>query len=92
MWGLSEAGDGRPEGLLSCEAAEERSAGTGLFLTPPRSPAVTPVFVTWRFGYWSATSPSSPVRMRITSATGIRKIFPSPISPVRAASAIVVAT
>ena len=28
----------------------------------------------------------SPVRMRITESTGLMKILPSPISPVRAAS------
>ena len=36
----------------------------------------------------SASSPFSPVRTRVTPATGIDQIFPSPIEPVCAAAAI----
>src|SRR5439155_12929405 len=36
----------------------------------------------------TAASPLSPVRTRIASATGMRKILPSPMLPVRAASQI----
>jgi uncharacterized membrane protein len=36
----------------------------------------------------SASAPASPVRMRVTDSTGRTQIFPSPILPVRADSAI----
>src|SRR5690606_2798859 len=39
-----------------------------------------------------ASSPVSPVRMRMTSSTGVTKILPSPMRPVRAASVMVATT
>src|SRR5262249_50062711 len=39
-----------------------------------------------------ASSPRSPVRIRITSSTGVIKIFPSPMLPVWAAAIIVSTT
>src|SRR5262245_26659341 len=49
---------------------------SSLVTSPPRPPLFVQI----------ASSPLSPVRMRITSSTVVTKIFPSPILPVRAAS------
>lgn len=45
------------------------------------APLETVMCVTFVLSY-TASSPDSPVRMRITSSTGITKILPSPTSPV----------